>query len=64
MTTSLGLLGVPLVGVTSASLALGERLTPTLLGALALIAAGVAVGTLGGRAKRAQAPLEVAAPPS
>ena len=64
MTTSLGLLGVPLVGVTSASLALGERLTPTLLGALALIAAGVAVGTLGGRAKRAPTPLEVAAPPS
>ena len=53
MTTSLGLLGVPLVGVASASLELGEPLTSTLLGALALIAAGVAVGTLGGRAKRA-----------
>ena len=43
---------------------LNETLTPTLLGALALIAAGVAVGTLGGRAKRAPTPVEIAAPPS
>lgn len=64
MTTSLGLLGVPLVGVTTASLELGEKLSPTLLAALALIAAGVAVGTLGGRARRPGLPLEAAAPPS
>jgi drug/metabolite transporter (DMT)-like permease len=64
MTTSLGLLGVPLVGVSAASLELGETLSPTLLGALALIAAGVAVGTLGGRARRHGLPAEAAAPPS
>ncbi len=64
MTTSLGLLGVPLVGVTTASLELGERLSPTLLGALALIAAGVAIGTLGGRARRPGLPVEAATPPS
>jgi drug/metabolite transporter (DMT)-like permease len=64
MTTSLGLLGVPLVGVASASIELGEPLTPTLVGALALIAGGVAVGTLGGRAKHAATSVEVAAPRS
>ena len=49
MTTSLGLLGVPLVGVVASSLVLGEPMSLTLLAALALIAASVTVGTLGGR---------------
>ena len=65
MTTSLGLLGVPLVGVSASAVTLGERPTPTLLAALALIAAGVAVGTLAGRARPAAASITATvAPPS
>jgi drug/metabolite transporter (DMT)-like permease len=45
MTTALGLLGVPVVGVLSSALALGEPVTLPLIGAQLLIAAGVAVGT-------------------
>jgi drug/metabolite transporter (DMT)-like permease len=43
MTTSLGLLGVPLVGVTSASLELGEPLTPTLLASAVCVVTGAAL---------------------
>ena len=45
MTTALGLLGVPLVGVLSSALALGEPITGTLIAAQLLIAAGVVIGT-------------------
>jgi drug/metabolite transporter (DMT)-like permease len=45
MTTALGLLGVPLVGVLSSALALGEPITAPLVAAQLLIAAGVAIGT-------------------
>jgi len=62
MTTALGLLGVPLVGVSAASLELGEPVTLALLAAMALIAAGVAVGTLGGRAKVRAQPAELLPP--
>lgn len=47
MTTALGLLGVPVVGVLASAAALGEPITLPLAGAQLLIAAGVAVGTSG-----------------
>ncbi|MGE0768284.1 MAG: DMT family transporter [Hyphomicrobiaceae bacterium] len=48
-TTSLGLLGVPLFGVASSMLTLGETFDLTSLGALGLIVAGIAIATLGNR---------------
>ncbi len=48
-TTSLGLLGVPLFGVASSMLSLGEAFDLASLAALALIVGGIAIGTLGGR---------------
>ncbi|MBS0241255.1 MAG: DMT family transporter [Proteobacteria bacterium] len=48
-TTSLGLLGVPLFGVTCSILTLGEAFDATSVAALALIVGGIAIGTLGGR---------------
>ena len=56
VTTSLGLLGVPIISIVTATLALGEALTPSLLAAVALVIGGVAVGTIGGaeRAGRAR----------
>jgi drug/metabolite transporter (DMT)-like permease len=48
-TTSLGLLGVPLFGVASSMLALGETFDIMSVGALALIVGGIAVATLGSR---------------
>jgi drug/metabolite transporter (DMT)-like permease len=44
ITTALGLLAVPIVGVISSSIALGEPLTVALLAATALIIGGVAIG--------------------
>ncbi len=44
-TTSLGLLGVPVVGVLCSAAALGEPLTAVLVVAMALIIGGIAVGT-------------------
>jgi drug/metabolite transporter (DMT)-like permease len=48
-TTSLGLLGVPLFGVASSMLTLGEAFDIMSVGALALIVGGIAVATLGSR---------------
>jgi drug/metabolite transporter (DMT)-like permease len=48
VTTSLGLLGVPVVSIVTATFALGERVTPSLVIAIVLILGGVAVGTPGG----------------
>ncbi|MEZ5816377.1 MAG: DMT family transporter [Hyphomicrobiaceae bacterium] len=48
-TTSLGLLGVPLLGVGSSMVMLGEAFDPISVAALALIVGGIAIGTLGGR---------------
>jgi drug/metabolite transporter (DMT)-like permease len=45
-TVSMGLLGVPLIGLLSASLFLGEVLGPALLIATVLIIAGIILGTL------------------
>src|SRR5262249_13089034 len=64
MTTSLGLLGVPLVGIIASSLVLAEPMSTTLLAALSPIAAGVAVGTLGGRRAAASLPTSRIVPPS
>src|SRR5262249_36106205 len=44
ITTALGLLAVPIVGVICSSLALGEPLTLALLAATALIIGGIAIG--------------------
>jgi drug/metabolite transporter (DMT)-like permease len=44
ITTALGLLAVPIVGVICSSIALGEPLTVALLSATALIISGVAIG--------------------
>lgn len=45
VTTSVGLLGVPVIGVLCASIALGETLTVALVTAMALIIAGIAITT-------------------
>lgn len=50
-TTSLGSLGVPVVGVLVSAWALGEPLTAAKLGGLALISAGVAVLALASRGR-------------
>jgi drug/metabolite transporter (DMT)-like permease len=47
MTTSLGVLATPVVGVMSAVFVLGEPFSPGLALALAMILAGIALGTLG-----------------
>lgn len=52
ITMSLGLLAVPVVGVITATLALGEPLTLPLLLAIALILGGVALGTVEAPARR------------
>lgn len=46
ITTSLGLLGVPVVGVACSAVALDEPLTITLLTAMILICGGIAVGAV------------------
>lgn len=46
-TTSLGLLGVPVLGMICSALALGEAVGAALLGAMGLILGGILVGTLG-----------------
>jgi drug/metabolite transporter (DMT)-like permease len=46
VTTSLGLLGAPVIGIAAAVLALGEALDPLVLLAGALILGGVAIGTI------------------
>ncbi|ODU16901.1 MAG: transporter [Variovorax sp. 67-131] len=51
-TTSIGLLGVPVVGIASSSVALQEPLSAALLAALALILGGVVLGTVRGGASR------------
>jgi drug/metabolite transporter (DMT)-like permease len=53
VTTSLGLLGVPIISIVTATVALGEALTPSLLAAVALVIGGVAVGTIGGAGRSA-----------
>jgi drug/metabolite transporter (DMT)-like permease len=49
VTTSLGILATPLVGIFASIAALGEPFSPTLLVALALIIGGIALGTLARR---------------
>ena len=46
VTTSTASLAIPVSGVLFSALALGEALTPTLLGGLTLIVAGVALVSL------------------
>lgn len=47
VTTSLGLLGVPIISIVTATLTLGEALTPSLIAAVVLVIGGVALGTTG-----------------
>jgi drug/metabolite transporter (DMT)-like permease len=47
VTTSLGLLATPVVSVITATLWLGEPLTPSLIVAIALVLGGVAIGNTG-----------------
>jgi drug/metabolite transporter (DMT)-like permease len=49
VTTSLGILATPIVGIFASIAALGEPFSPTLLIALALIIGGIALGTLARR---------------
>ena len=52
ITTSLGSLAIPVAGILASTVVLGEALTPTLLGGLGLILAGLAcVATAGRRAR-------------
>jgi drug/metabolite transporter (DMT)-like permease len=46
ITTSLGLLATPVVGIISAAVALGEPIDASLIWAVALIVSGVAIGTV------------------
>lgn len=55
VTTSLGLLGTPVVGVVVATLWLGEPLTPLLVAAIVLILGGVALGASVGDGTAARA---------
>lgn len=48
-TTSLGLLGVPVIGIVCSAVSLGERIGTALVGALALILGGIALGMVRGR---------------
>jgi len=48
VTTSLGVLATPVVGVLTAIVVLDEPLSLALLAAMALILGGIALGTLGG----------------
>ena len=50
VTTSLGLLATPVVSVITATLWLGESITPSLVAAIVLVLGGVAIGATGGRA--------------
>jgi drug/metabolite transporter (DMT)-like permease len=49
MTTSLGILGTPVVGVICSAVAFGEPVTASLIVAMALIACGIAIGTVEAR---------------
>jgi drug/metabolite transporter (DMT)-like permease len=53
VTTSLGLLATPAVGIVSGATFLGEALDPSLLAALALIAGGIAFGIVSDRRQHA-----------
>lgn len=48
VTTSLGLLATPVVGVASSAIWLGEPITVSLIAAMTMILAGIALGTLPG----------------
>jgi drug/metabolite transporter (DMT)-like permease len=52
ITVSIGLLGAPLISITTATLWLGEPLSAPLVIALALIMGGIAIGTTGGGAAK------------
>jgi drug/metabolite transporter (DMT)-like permease len=62
VTTSLGLLGAPLISVVLATLWLGEPLTRSLLAAIALILGGVALGATGLTPPSAEGPRARRAP--
>ena len=47
VTTSLGLLATPVLGIASASVVLGERIEPSVFLAMALIIGGILLGTVG-----------------
>lgn len=55
VTTALGLLGVPVVGIIVATLALNEPVTWSLLAGVALVLGGVAIGVTGSRAQAPKA---------
>jgi drug/metabolite transporter (DMT)-like permease len=48
VTTSLGLLATPVLGIISAAIVLNETLEPSLFIAMALIIGGIALGTVNG----------------
>ncbi|MFX5494374.1 hypothetical protein ABTD62_21770, partial [Acinetobacter baumannii] len=48
-TTSLGILGTPVVGIVGSALVLGETIDLTLIVATAMILTGVAIGTFSRR---------------
>jgi drug/metabolite transporter (DMT)-like permease len=54
LATSLGLLGVPVIGVLCSSIALGETVSASLLAGMALIIGGIATGLLPGTGIRGQ----------
>ena len=64
VTTSLGLLATPVLGVVTSAIWLGEPVTVSLVAAMVMILAGIAIGTIpGGKAAAdRQSPLPGVAP--
>jgi drug/metabolite transporter (DMT)-like permease len=56
VTTSLGLLATPVVGVVTSAIFLGEHVSTSLICAMAMILGGIAIGTLPSRAANRQSP--------
>jgi drug/metabolite transporter (DMT)-like permease len=58
VTTSLGLLAAPVIGIIASAIALGEAPTLTLISAVAMIIGGIAIGTIAPTAAPARAELK------
>lgn len=56
--TSLGLLGVPLIGVGTSAIGLGEAVSPSLLIGMILITGGIAAGLLPGLSRARSTPVQ------
>jgi drug/metabolite transporter (DMT)-like permease len=58
VTTSLGLLAAPVIGIIASAITLGEAPTPTLIAAVIMIIGGIAIGTVAPTPPQARAELK------